>query len=352
VDDRSELVSERWIDRVAPWLAAAGCSVIAVNAAIWIAGGAPWHVSKLAFAGAFGSAYGLAQTLAKATPLALTGASVAFALRAGLFNVGAEGQVAAGVLAAALVGPKIPQGIPWPIGALIVAFCSMAAGALLGAIAGWLKAARGAHEVLSTLMLNGLIAVLATWLYGGPLRFGAQVHTAPVSSGARIPTLDHALPGLRGSALSWAVLLAVIVPFAAKWYLDRTKGGLRVRALGASAAATHALGHSLIATNTRAMAMAGAIAGLAGVHYVLGFKGYAEDGLGAGVGFTGIAVAMLGAGRPVATLLAAVLFGALAQGGLAVNAVVPSDTLLLAQSIVLVSVGAVVARELSKGARR
>jgi simple sugar transport system permease protein len=328
---------------------ATGCSIIAINVVIWLAGASPWHVAKLAFAGAFGSAYGLAQTLAKATPLALTGTSVAFARSAGLFNVGAEGQVAAGVLVAALLGPKIPPGIPWPIGALVVGCAAMAAGALLGALAGWLKATRGAHEVLSTLMLNGLIAVLSTWLYGGPLRFGAQVHTAPISSSARIPTLDHIWPALKGSALSWTVGLALLVPFAAKWYLQRTKGGLRIRALGASPAATMVLGHSRTATTTQAMAMAGALAGLVGVHYVLGFKGYAEDGLGAGVGFTGIAVAMLGATRPVATLFAAVLFGALAQGGLAVNAVVPADTLLLAQSIVLVSAGAVVARKLSKG---
>lgn len=335
------------LQRLSPWLTAAGFSIIAVNAAIWLAGASPWHVGQLAFAGSFGSAYGLAQTLAKATPLALTGASVAFALRAGLFNVGAEGQVTAGVLAAALVGPRIPQGTPWPVGVALVGCASMAAGAALGAIAGWLKAARGAHEVLSTLMLNGLIAVLATWLYGGPLRFGAQVHTAPVSAGARIPSIDHVLPSLRGSALSYAVALAVLVPIAARWYLDHTRGGLRIRALGASAATAQSLGHSPRATNTRAMAIAGALAGLVGVHYVLGFKGYAEDGLGAGVGFTGIAVAMLGQGKPLATMLAAVLFGALAQGGLAVNAVVPSDTLLLAQAIVLVSVGAVIARQLS-----
>ncbi|MBL8679639.1 MAG: ABC transporter permease [Myxococcales bacterium] len=341
----------KWLDRLAPWLLAASLSLAAVDVAIWLAGASPWHVAKLAAAGAAGSAYGIAQTLAKATPLALTGASVAFALRAGLFNVGAEGQVAMGVLAAALLGPKIPAGFPWPIGVLLVACGSAAAGALLGAFAGWLKAARGAHEVLTTLMLNGLVAVLATWLYGGPLRFGAQVHTAPVSRGARIPSIEHVLPSLRGSALSYAVVLAVVVPFAARWYLDRTRGGLRIRALGASPQATRALGHSVLRTTVRTMALSGALSGLVGVHYVLGFKGYAEDGLGAGVGFAGIAVAMLGAGRPIATIMAAVLFGALAQGGLAVNAVVPSDTLLLAQSIVLVSVGAVVARELRARSR-
>ncbi len=339
------------LDRLTPWLLALCASLAALNVAIWLAGASPWRVGALALSGAAGSAYGIAQTLAKATPLALTGASVAFALRAGLFNVGAEGQVAAGVLAAAVLGARVPQWVPWPIGVLMVGVGCALAGGALGALAGWLKAARGAHEVLTTLMLNGLVAVAATWLYGGPLRFGAQVHTTPVSSGARIPPIDHAVPALRGSALSYAVALAVIVPFAARWYLDRTRGGLRIRALGASPETTRALGHEVRATYTRTMAASGAIAGLAGVHYVLGFKGYAEDGLGAGVGFAGIAVAMLGGAHPVGIMLAAILFGALAQGGLSVNAVVPSDTLLLAQAVVLVSVGAVVARSLP-GAKR
>jgi ABC-type uncharacterized transport system permease subunit len=330
--------------RFVPWITALCASFAAVNVAIWLAGASPRHVGALALAGALGSPYGIAQTLAKATPLALTGASVAFALRAGLFNVGAEGQVAAGVLAAAVLGPRIPQGTWWPLGVLAVACGCALAGAALGALAGWLKAARGAHEVLTTLMLNGLVAVATTALYGGPLRFGAQVHTTPVSVGARIPPLDHWVPSLRGSALSYAVLLAVLVPLAARAYLDRTTGGLRIRATGASPEAARALGHDPRGAYVRAMAVAGAIAGLAGVHYVLGFKGYAEDGLGSGVGFAGIAVALLGGSHPVALVLAAVLFGALAQGGLAVNAVVPSDTLSLAQAVILVSVGAVVAR--------
>lgn len=332
------------LDRLAPWILAGALSLTAVNVAIWLAGASPLHVARLALAGAAGSPYGLAQTLAKATPLALSGASVAFALRAGLFNVGAEGQVALGVLAAALVGPVVPRWVPWPVGALCVGVACALAGGALGALAGWLKAARGAHEVLTTLMLNGLVAVLVTWLYGGPLRIGAQAHTAYVSPAARVPSLESWIPALRGSALSWATLVAIAAPFVARSYLERTRGGLRIRALGASPAAALALGHRSVATHVRAMALAGALAGLAGVHYVLGFKGYAEDGLGAGVGFTGIAVAMLGGGHPAGTLLSALFFGALAQGALAVNAVVPSDTLLLAQSVVLVSVGAVVAR--------
>ncbi|MDP3276848.1 MAG: ABC transporter permease [Deltaproteobacteria bacterium] len=334
----------RWM----PWLMAGAVSVTALNVAIWLAGAAPTRVGALALAGAFASPYGAAQTLAKATPLMLTGASVAFALRAGLFNVGAEGQVAMGVLAAAWLGPKIPASWPWPLGVLLVGCACALAGAALGGLAGWLKAKRNAHEVLTTLMLNGLAAVLTTWLYGGPMRLGAQVHTAQVSVGARLPTLDRWLNSLHGSALSLAVILALCAPWVAHAYLQRTTGGLRIRALGASPTAARALGISVAATQTRTMAISGALAGLCGVHYVLGFKGYAEDGLGAGVGFAGIAVAMLGAQTPWGIVAAALFFGALAQGGLSVNAVVPSDTLALVQSVVLVSVGAVVGRDLAR----
>jgi simple sugar transport system permease protein len=337
--------------KLAPWLVALAVCVLSLNVAIWLAGGAPLQIAWLALVGAAGSVYGVAQTLAKATPLILTGTSVAFALRAGLFNVGAEGQVAVGVLTAALVGPKIPQGIHWLLGASITAVCCALTGGAWGAIPGWLKAKRGAHEVLTTLMLNGLMSVIATYLYGGPLRMGAQIHTQPVSSGARIAGFDHVFHAMRGSSLSWVLFMALALPWLARWYLERTRGGLRIRALGHNARAAAAVGIDVGQTTVRTMAISGAIAALCGVHYVLGFKGYAEDGLGAGVGFAGIAVAMLGGRSPLALIGAALLFAALAQGGLTINALVPSDTLALVQAMVLLSVGAVIGQQIASTKR-
>jgi simple sugar transport system permease protein len=213
-------------------------------------------------------------------------------------------------------------------------------GAAPGALAGWLRGRFGTHEVISTLMLNGLLAVLTTWLYAGPLRVGAQVHTAVVAPGARLP-MAHALFGrLQGSALNAALPLGLAALVAVAWYLQRTRGGLAIRALGASAGAAEALGVDRARVTTRAMALSGALAGLGGVHFVLGVKGYAEQGIGAGVGFVGIAVALLGGGTPHGTALAALLFGALAQGGLVVNAIVPADVLNLAQAATIVAVAA------------
>lgn len=324
-------------------LIAFGAAAAVINLAIWLAGAAPFHVWQLVIAGTIGNPYGLGQTFAKATPLIFAGVAVAYALRAGLFNIGAEGQLAVGIVTAAVVGAHIPSWLPWWIGAPITMVVAGLAGGSLGAFAGWLRGRFGVHEVISTLMLNGLAAVVTTWLYGGPLRVGEQVHTRPVVASARIPSLDAWIPALRGSALNVAIVVALLLPFLADLELRKTVAGLRVRALGSNPEAARALGVPLIATTTRAMALSGFIAGCGALHYVLGAKGYAEDGLGAGVGFTGLAVAMLAQGRAWGIVAAALLFALLQQGGLVVNAIVPSDMLSVAQAIVLVAAASLAA---------
>ena len=258
--------------------------------------------------------------------------------RAGLFNLGAEGQLAVGILAAALVGARLSPSLPpiWAVSVTLVAAAT--AGAALGALPGWLRGRFGAHEVVTTLMLNGLIAVLSTWLYGGPLRVGEQIHTRAVVAAARIPMLGTHFVWFRGSALSLAVLLAIAAPFCAELLLKRTSIGLRVRAVGSNPTAARAVGVSVPRTYAGAMAIAGAFAGLAGVHYVLGSKGYAEDSMGAGVGLAGIAVALLAGRHSVGILFAALLLATLSVGGLVVNALVPADILAVVQALILVAV--------------
>jgi ABC-type uncharacterized transport system permease subunit len=326
---------------------AASAVLLTLNLVVWLAGESPRRVLALAITGSVGSAYGIAQTLAKATPLVWTGAAVAFALRARLFNIGAEGQCMVGVLAAGVVGAWLPAGAPWALAAPVALAAAALAGGALGGLAGWLRARFGTHEVISTLMLNGLVAVATTWLYSGPLRVGAQVHTRPVAAGALLPQAGDAVAAFRGSALNASLPLAVAAAFAAHWYLSNARGGVAIRALGSAPRAAEALGVDTRGATIRAMAVSGALAGLAGSHYVLGVKGYAEQGLGAGVGFTGIAVALLGAGTPWGIALAALLFGAMAQGGLAVNALVPSDALTVAQAAVILAVAALGASSLA-----
>lgn len=321
-------------------LVAVSAVIAVLNVAVWLAGASPREVLARLIVGTLGNGYGVGQTLARATPLIWTGAAVALALRARLFNIGAEGQSLVGVLAAAVVGAWLPASTP---AALALPACLLAAalgGGALGGLAGWLRGRFGTHEVISTLMLNGLAAVGTTYLYSGPLRVGVQVHTAPVAEGARLALVGRWIAAVRGSGLNLSLLLAVAAAFGAQWWLARTRGGLRVRAIGSSPGAAEAVGVDAARTTTTAMFLSGALAGLAGTHHVLGVKGYAQQGLGSGVGFVGIAVAMLGGQSALGVVLAALLFGALAQGGLVVNALVPADVLAVAQAATIVAVAA------------
>lgn len=338
-------------DRAWQVVVATAVVLLTLDLAVWSAGESPSAVLRLALAGALGSAYGVAQTLAKATPLVWTGAAVAFALRARLFNIGAEGQCMTGVLFAAVVGANLPAATPWLFAVPLTLGAAALGGGLVGGLAGWLRGRFGTHEVISTLMLNGLVAVATTWLYSGPLRVGAQVHTRAIVAGARLPQAGAIIEGFRGSALNGSLALAVGAAMAAQWYLFNTRGGMAIRALGSAPRAAEALGVDTRRATLRAMAVSGALAGLAGSHYVLGVKGYAEQGLGAGVGYTGIAVALLGAGSAWGIALAALLFGAMAQGGLAVNARVPSDVLTVAQAVVILAVGALGASSIASRGR-
>lgn len=332
--------------RVADVLAAAAGVLLFFDLAVWLAGESPTAILGLLAAGTVGSSYGLGQCLAKATPLVWTGAAVGFALHARLFNIGVEGQCAAGILCAAVVGAALPAATPGLVAVPLCLAAAALAGAALGGVAGWMKARRGTHEVVSTLMLNGLVAVVTTWLYAGPLRVGAQVHTRPIAAGAHLPQLERVAGALRGSGLNASMVLAVAGVWAASWYLRERREGVAIRALGAGRGAAEALGVRTGAATVRAMAISGGLAGLAASHYVLGVKGSAEQGLGAGVGFTGIAVALLGGTSPLGVTLAALLFGAMAQGALVVNARVPSDVLTLTQAAVIVAVGSLGAASL------
>ncbi len=332
--------------RAATLLFAASAVLLVLNVTVWLVGAAPREVLARALAGTLGSGYGMGQVLSKATPLIFAGASVGFALRARMFNIGAEGQCLAGILAAAVAGAALPVGTPAVLAVPVCLLAAAAGGGALGALAGWLRGRFGTHEVLSTLMLNGLTAVLTTWLYAGPLRLGAQVHSRPIAPAGRLPFLGAFLGVFRGSGVNLALLLAVLAAVLAEVYLRRSRGGLAVRAVGSSPGAAEALGVDVARAQLRAMTWAGALAGLAASHFVMGVKGYGEQGLGVGVGFVGIAVAMMGTRGPLSLVLSACLFGALAQGALAVNAMVPPDVVTLAQAATMVAAAAVGAASL------
>ena len=309
---------------------------------IALAGQNPVSVYAELFAGTLGSWYGIGQMLAKATPLIFTGLSVAVAFRAGLFNIGAEGQMTAGGLAAALTGTAFAA-LP-AIVLIPLCLCSAAlAGAVVALVPGLLRARRGVHEVISSIMMNFIVAAAAGSIVV-QAAVAATVHTEALPDAARLPRLavfvdaigfHDAAAALRPSPANAAVFLALIAAAACGWILFRTVTGFELRVLGANPSAARTSGINVAATTTKAFLLSGALAGLAGTSYVMGAKYYYETGFASGAGFMGIAVALLGRNHPAGVIAAALLFGTLAHGGLVVNGRVSSEIVNVLQALII-----------------
>jgi general nucleoside transport system permease protein len=277
----------------------------------WIAGENPWHVLKILAHSAFGSRADLGMTLFYATPLVFTGLSVAVAFQAGLFNIGAEGQLTMGALAAAAIG-AMWSAAPPVVAPLLAGLGTFVAGALWGAIPGWLRGWRGSHEVISTIMLNFIAAALASYMTLYLLKNPASQNpeTRPVGVSYMLPHLG----GFDDAPVSLALGLAVLAVLGFWILMTRTRLGFELRAVGRSEAAARAAGINVNRIRLIALSLAGGMAGLVGVAEVLGNAGKFRVGFSPEYGFMGIAVALLGRGKPLGILAAAFLFGALHKG--------------------------------------
>ena len=313
---------------------AAGLSVT------WLAGENPWHVLRVLVKGAFGSSCDLGMTLFYSTPLIFTGLSVAVAFQAGLFNIGAEGQLTLGALAAAAVGAVWP-GLWSPLAPVLAGLAALAAGTVWGAIPGWLRARRGSHEVINTIMLNFIAAGLASYvaLYVLKNPDSQNPETRPIGAGYCLPQFGVFEPAPVSAALPLALLAAALVGML-MW---RTVLGFEIRAVGQSESAARAAGIDVGRIRIIAMSLAGGLAGLVGVGEVLGNAGKFRVGFSPEYGFMGIAVALLGRNQPAGVVAAALLFGALHQGTAAFDLEtehVTREVSLVFQALVILSVSA------------
>jgi simple sugar transport system permease protein len=304
-------------------------------------GQAPGAVFRLLLEGTWGNSYGFGQVLYKATTLTFTGLAIAFALRAGLFNIGAESQLAAGGFVAAVVGLSLPQGWPWIVTLPVYIAAAALGGGAVGGVAGELKARFGAHEVITTIMLNFIVLALLSYLTSTYLKVPETLHSSEIRSGA-LPRLADFLAPFHGSAANVVLVIAMLSCAVAWWYLFRTRRGFELRAVGLQPEAAEYAGVRPGAVWTRAMAISGAIAGLGGLNFVLGYKHYYEEGFAGGAGFLGIAVALVGGSHPFGVIVAALLFATISQGGLAVNALVPKQFVEVLQAVVIIAVAVAV----------
>ena len=306
---------------------------------------APANIAKSFVALAYGSVGSLAavsETLTSTIPLVLSGLGIGLAFRAGLFNIGAEGQIVIGGLAAVIASFAI-TGLPFYVHMPLVLTIGMLAGALYAGLAGFLRAATGAHEVISTIMLNLIAFRMLDYVLRQPF-IQKEGRSDPISKAvletAELPRLLAFIdPNLRVHAGLVIMLISVALIY---WLLFRSKLGFAFRVSGENPDAAKYAGIRAGLTIVLAMALAGGLAGLAGATQVTGVLGRASPGFSAGIGFDAIAVALLGRSHPVGILLAGLLFGALEAGGrqMQVDAGVSIDLIGIVQALIIVFVAA------------
>jgi ABC-type uncharacterized transport system permease subunit len=304
---------------------------------ILVAGKDPLRAYEAFAQAVAGSPRAFGETLVSTIPLIFTGLAVALAFRSGLFNIGVEGQYLMAQIATVVVGYKITApGFIHPVLALLA---GALAGALWAVIAGLLKAFRGVHEVINSIMLNYIALFICNWLLNAYLRAGSgQASTHPVA-----PTAELAQGLIEGSRLHtglWLALIAAVVVWVILW---KTPLGYEIRAVGLSPGAAEYAGISVAKNIVLAMALSGALAGMSGAVQTLGInRKFFETTAFVGYGFDGIAVALVGRNHPLGVVLAALLFGALERSGpvMQATAEVPKAVIYVVQGTVIFFVAA------------
>lgn len=310
-------------------------SFVVAAVVIAISGGRPWQSFSSMFMGAFGSTTALGETLVKATPLVLTGLAIAIGLRAGLFNIGAEGQLLVGALAAAWAGYAID--FPTILHIPLCILAGIVGGAVWGFIPGMLRAKRGVHEVMSAIMLNYIALYFTHFMVASPLKdIGTMAPQTPEMHASA--TFGYIM---QAGGVHWGIVIAAICTAAFGVFLWKSRLGYEIRAVGLAPDAARTAGISVPRTLVLAMVISGALAGLAGAVEVMGIHHKFYDQFSPGYGFDSVAVALLGNNTAVGTALSALLFGALRNGALnmQLDTDTPKEIVTVIQAIVIVFAG-------------
>jgi general nucleoside transport system permease protein len=311
--------------------------------AILLAGGSPVEAYRALFLGAFGGTRAIANTIGISVPYIIAGLAVALGFKAGLFNIGAEGQMYAGALLAVWLGftPAL-QGLPAFIHLPIVLLGGFVGGMIWGAIPGFLRAKTGAHEVINTIMLNFIAFRMTDWLIKStdPIIFldaTASVPRTPfVAPSATLPIL------IEGTRLHLGVFIAIALVIGVWWLLFKSTIGFELRTVGTNPDAGRYAGMNVVRNIVLAMALSGALAGLAGTGQVLGGPRTLTPGLFGGIGFDAIAVALLAKSSPIAIIPAGLLWGALLNGAalMQIRAGLAIDLIKMIQALIIMFIAA------------
>ncbi len=350
---RSEAPSARppWVDFLIGQGAALGGAFLfaALAGALIIRayGVSPVEVYRIIWVYGTSEVSDVARVLANATPLIFSGLAVAVAFKAGMFNIGVEGQYIVAMMTAA-AGALAFDFLPGFLLVPLILLCGMIGAVVWASVPALLKVKTGAHEVVTTIMMNGIALSLVAWALLNPLRTSDQgavdLRTDIFAEKALVPNLSNALgltEQIPGSVhLTWLFPLALLTCVFVWFLLKRTRLGYEIRAVGSSAGSAEAGGISISALQVKAFLISGALGGLVGMNSLLGDRGYLAHNYEIGLGFAGITVAFLGRNHPFGIALAAVLLGMLARGqdGVAISFDLPTETLIILEGILILSV--------------
>lgn len=277
------------------------------------------------------------ETLTRSVPLVIAGLAITVAFRAGLFNIGVQGQLAMGAIFATFAGLHLP--LPYGIHLLVAILFAIVGGMLWGAIPGFLKAHLGANEVIVTIMMNAVTIQLLAFLLKTEtfIGDGTPGKSQPIEATAGYPRLFGDV--LR---LDLSIIVALLAVVFVWWLLERSTFGFELRASGANPDAARTAGMSVTRVIMITMAISGALAGLAATAPVLGTERFLANSTAGSFGFDAITVALLGKATPVGTLLAGILFGALAAGAatMQASAGIPVDIVQITQAVIVLLIAA------------
>ena len=317
-------------------LAAIGIAILVGALFILLSGESPIEAYGALLKGALGSPKSIANTISKSIPLAFTGLAVALGSRCGMLNIGAEGQLHAGAMAAVLTALSLSS-FPAPIVLIVSIIAGIFAGMIVGGLPGFFKARLNTNEVIVAIMLNYICTLFTSWLVNGPVKSdGSTAQTEVLPEGAWLGRL------IPQTQLTTALFILIAVAVLMYIFLWKTSVGYQLRAVGANPSAAGTAGIRVKTYMIMAMVLSGGLAALAGITEVFGKYHRFIEGFSPSFGFTGIAVAILGRNHPAGVLLTALLFGIMDMGALRMSRVtdVSTNMVTVVQSLVILLVAA------------
>ena len=317
-------------------LAAIGIAILVGALFILLSGESPIEAYGALLKGALGSPKSIANTISKSIPLAFTGLAVALGSRCGMLNIGVEGQLHAGAMAAVLTALSLSS-FPAPVVLIVSIIAGILAGMIVGGIPGFFKARLNTNEVIVAIMLNYICTLFTSWLVNGPVKSdGSTAQTEVLPEGVWLGRL------IPQTQLTTALFILIAVAVLMYIFLWKTSVGYQLRAVGANPSAAGTAGIRVKLYMVMAMVLSGGLAALAGITEVFGKYHRFIEGFSPSFGFTGIAVAILGRNHPAGVLLTALLFGIMDMGALRMSRVtdVSTNMVTVVQSLVILLVAA------------